>query len=167
MSANAKHERQTRILEIVAEGIVGSQHELVDRLEAEGLAATQATVSRDVAELGLARVRRGDRLVYVPPGSLGGNGHDGPEAALPGRDPDATLRRILAEIPVRLGRSGLSLVVVGSPGTAGFVAQAIDASTLHDQVGTLAGDDTVLVLFEDEGALLRWQRRFTALLPAR
>ena len=163
MSANAKHVRQARILELVEEGVVGSQGELVDRLEAEGHPVTQATVSRDVAELGLARIRRGDHTVYVAPGSPA----SGALGALAARDPDATLRRILGEIPVRLARSGLSLVLVGSPGTAGFVGQAIDASSLHDQVGTLAGDDTVLVLFADEAALLRWQTRFTGFLPAR
>jgi transcriptional regulator of arginine metabolism len=171
MTATTKHERQARILEIVGEGAVGSQHELVDRLESDGLAVTQATVSRDVAELGLVRVRRGDRLVYVPPGSLAGpgvDGHDGGAAtALPARDPDAILRRILADIPVRVARSGLTLVLIGTPGTAGFVGQAIDASSLRDQVGTLAGDDTVLVLFADEPALLRGQLRFAALQPGR
>jgi len=165
MSANAKHERQARILDIVEEGVLGTQQELADRLEAEGLPVTQATVSRDIAELGLARVRRGDHTVYVAPGSNGTGGTGG--AGLGGRDPDATLRRILGEIPVRVARSGLTLVLVGTPGTASFLGQAIDASSLRDQVGTLAGDDTVLVLFADEATLLRWQARFAGFVSAR
>ena len=62
-----------------------------------------------------------------------------------------------------VGRSGLTLVLVGTPGTASVVAQAIDESSLQDQVGTLAGDNTLLVLFADEPRLERWLDRFTAL----
>ena len=59
-----------------------------------------------------------------------------------------------------VGRSALILLVTGSPGTASVIAQAIDESSLVDQEGTLAGDNTVLVLFADETRLLRWQARF-------
>ena len=57
------------------------------------------------------------------------------------------LRRILGDIPIRVGRSGLILVLTGTPGTASVIAQAIDDSTLTEQEGTLAGDNTLLVLF--------------------
>ena len=73
---------------------------------------------------------------------------------------DQRLRRILADIPVTIGRSGLSLVITGSPGTASVIAQAIDESPLTEQVGTLAGDNTLLVLFADESRLLAWHDRF-------
>jgi len=76
------------------------------------------------------------------------------------------LRRLLEDIPVRVGRSGLSLVLVATPGSAGAIAQAIDQSSLTDQVGTLAGDNTLLVLFETEAALERWLVRFQAFQPA-
>jgi len=122
-------------------------------LAARGIAVTQATVSRDVAELGLAKAWRGDRHVYVLvddlPRSIG--------------DPDDRLRRILADIPVTVGRSGLILVLTGSPGTASVIAQAIDESTLTEQVGTVAGDNTLIVLFANEPALERWLARFTVL----
>ena len=73
---------------------------------------------------------------------------------------DARLERILADIPVRTGRSGLTLVLTGTPGTASVIAQAIDESSLQDQEGTLAGDNTLLVLFRDESRLERWLERF-------
>ena len=59
-----------------------------------------------------------------------------------------------------IGRSGLILLVTGSPGTASVIAQAIDESSLTEQEGTLAGDNTLLVLFADEARLLRWRERF-------
>jgi transcriptional regulator of arginine metabolism len=76
---------------------------------------------------------------------------------------DARLRRILEDVPITVGRSGLILVLTGTPGTASVVAQAIDESTLHDQEGTLAGDNTLLVLFADEDRLERWLERFRRL----
>jgi transcriptional regulator of arginine metabolism len=120
---------------------------------------TQATVSRDIAELGLAKVSRGDRHVYVLPEDLA---PPPGRATLGGPLPDERLHRILVDVPVALGRSGLTLVLTGTPGTASVVAQAIDESSL-EQVGTLAGDNTVLVLFADEPQLLRWQERFAAI----
>ena len=66
-------------------------------------------------------------------------------------------------MPVTVGRSGLILVLVGTPGTASVVAQAIDESTLQEQEGTLAGDNTLLVLFADEPRLERWLARFRAI----
>jgi transcriptional regulator of arginine metabolism len=74
---------------------------------------------------------------------------------------DERLERILADIPVSIGRSGLILVLTGTPGTASVIAQAIDESSLQDQEGTLAGDNTLLVLFADERRLERWLERFT------
>jgi transcriptional regulator of arginine metabolism len=65
---------------------------------------------------------------------------------------------------VRIGRSGLTLVLTGTPGTASVIAQAIDESTLREQEGTLAGDNTLLVLFADEPRLERWLERFDALV---
>ena len=81
-------------------------------------------------------------------------------ASAPRRISDERLRRILADIPVTVGRSGLILLITGSPGTASVIAQAIDDSTLHEQEGTLAGDNTLLVLFADESRLERWLGRF-------
>ncbi len=71
--------------------------------------------------------------------------------------------RILGDIPVTIGRSGLILVLTGTPGTASVIAQAIDESSLREQEGTLAGDNTLLVLFANESRLERWRARFTSL----
>ena len=155
--AEAKRDRHAAIRRLVGARSIGSQGELVSELSALGFDVTQATVSRDIAELGLAKVMRGDHAVYVNPESLG------PVTRPPS---DERLRRILDDIPVSVGRSGLILVLTGPPGTANVVGQAIDESTLTEQVGTVAGDNTLIVLFPDEPALLRWLDRFETLLPS-
>lgn len=159
MNGTAKRERQRAIRDLVRDEPIGSQHELADRLRELGFEATQATVSRDIAELGLVKVVRDDRHVYVAPRDIGSRS---------GAVADERLRRILQDIPVTVGRSGLVLVLTGTPGTASMVAQAIDESTLTEQEGTLAGDNTLLVLFADERRLERWLERFTRIqsLPA-
>jgi transcriptional regulator of arginine metabolism len=149
-----KRDRHAAIRRLVTARPIASQGELVAELSALGFEVTQATVSRDVAELGLAKVMRGDHSIYVVPEALGATQ----------RPPsDERLRRILADIPVTVGRSGLILVLAGQPGTANVVAQAIDESTLTEQVGTVAGDNTLIVLFPDEPALERWLDRFLAI----
>jgi transcriptional regulator of arginine metabolism len=150
-----KRTRQRSIREIVAREPVTSQQELADRLAERGFAVTQATVSRDITELGLVKIARGDRHVYVAPEDI----------AAPPTPPagDERLRRILSDIPVSVGRSGLILVLTGTPGTASVIAQAIDESDFVEQEGTLAGDNTLLVLFADEARLERWLDRFRAI----
>ncbi|HTS15296.1 MAG TPA: hypothetical protein VMH24_06490 [Candidatus Sulfotelmatobacter sp.] len=147
--------RQRAIRELIARVPVSSQDQLVRELAARGIVATQATVSRDVADLGLVKVARGGRHVYLAPEDLA----PAPRAT----SPEDRLRRILADIPVTVGRSGLILVLTGAPGTANVIAQAIDESRVGEQEGTLAGDNTVLVLFADEARLERWLSRFRAL----
>ena len=160
--------RQRAILDLVSTRAIGSQEELAGLLRDRGFPVTQATVSRDIADLGLVKAPRGDHHAYVTPGSLAtgrANGAAGGATAAPDRAaPDmARLRRILADYPVTIARSGLTLVLVSRPGAASAVAQAIDESGLDDQVGTLAGDNTLLVLFADASALERWRDRFTTL----
>jgi transcriptional regulator of arginine metabolism len=149
-----KRDRHAAIRRLVSARPIASQGEIVAELSALGFEVTQATVSRDVAELGLAKVMRGDHSIYVVPEALG---------ATQRPSSDERLRRILADIPVTVGRSGLVLVLAGQPGTANVVAQAIDESTLTEQVGTVAGDNTLIVLFPDESALERWLDRFLAI----
>ena len=91
----------------------------MELLRREGFEVTQATVSRDIAELGLVKVPREDRHIYATAGD-----------AASGNAYDARLRRLLEDIPVRVGRSGLSLVLLATPGSAGAIAQAIDQSSL-------------------------------------
>ena len=149
-----KLQRQRAIRDLVQSRPIGSQREVVDALSAQGFEVTQATVSRDITELGLIKAPGADGHVYVTPDRMSSNGAGAGPAS------DARLERILADIPVRTGRSGLTLVLTGTPGTASVIAQAIDESSLQDQEGTLAGDNTLLVLFRDESRLERWLERF-------
>jgi len=149
-----KQARQRAIRDLVLSRPVGSQREVVDALGAQGFEVTQATVSRDITELGLVKAPGADGHVYVTPELI---------AAPGGTTSNERLERILADIPVTIGRSGLILVLTGTPGTASVIAQAIDESSLHEQEGTLAGDNTLLVLFADESRLERWLERFGAI----
>lgn len=160
-----KRLRQRAIRQLIASRPVGSQRELVDALTVQGFDVTQATVSRDITELGLLKApRAGDGHVYVSPEDVAPRTPT-PSVTTPPppADTDERLRRILADVPVTIGRSGLILVLTGTPGTASVVAQAIDESTLQEQEGTLAGDNTLLVLFADEARLERWLERFEAI----
>jgi transcriptional regulator of arginine metabolism len=156
----SKRQRQRAIRQVIASRPVGSQRELVDALIEQGFDVTQATVSRDITELGLLKAPRADGHVYVSPEDVASRTPAALPAPSPSPAPDERLRRILGDVPVTVGRSGLILVLTGTPGTASVVAQAIDESTLHEQEGTLAGDNTVLVLFADEDRLERWLERF-------
>jgi transcriptional regulator of arginine metabolism len=145
----AKRDRQRAMREMVARGPVASQQEFVELLGERGFDVTQATVSRDIAELGLVKVVRSDRHVYASPEDL----------AAPVTRTDEPLRRLLIDHAVVVRRSGLTLLLISTPGMANAIAQAIDESSLDEQEGTLAGDNTVLVLFADEDRLLRWQAK--------
>lgn len=155
-----KRHRQRAIRQLIASRPIGSQRELVDALTIQGFDVTQATVSRDIAELGLLKAARADGPVYVSPEDVASRA---PSPLPSPTSTDDRLRRILGDVPVTIGRSGLILVLTGTPGTASVVAQAIDESSLQDQEGTLAGDNTLLVLFADEERLERWRARFEAI----
>jgi transcriptional regulator of arginine metabolism len=151
-----KRERQRAIRELVARFPIASQQEFTELLAERGFDVTQATVSRDIADLGLVKVVRADRHVYASPEDL---------APLPVQS-DETLRRLLNDLPVSVRRSGLILLLISSPGSANAIAQAIDESNLTEQEGTVAGDNTVLVLFGDEERLLRWHQKLERLRAA-
>jgi transcriptional regulator of arginine metabolism len=145
----ARGARLDRIREIVARGDVENQQQLADLLAARGDKVTQTTISRDIAAIGLVKAFRGDRHVYVSP-----------DAVPPRRSDDAMLRRVLRDVPVEVRRSGLILILVSTPGTASILAEAIDRSGLAGPEGTIAGDNTVLVLFADDPGLARWRADF-------
>ena len=148
-----KRERQQAIRELVARQPVGSQEELAEQLRERSFPVTQATVSRDIAELGLVKVARGDRHVYVSPEDLAAPPHT-----------DDHLRRLLDDLPVTIGRSGLILVLVSTPGhRAACSARPSTMRRVQEQEGTLAGDNTLLVLFRDEARLERWLTWFRSL----
>lgn len=169
----ARVARRRAVLELVQAAAIGSQEELATLLRQRGFAVTQATVSRDVADLGLVKAPRGEHHAYVTTRTLADDAAATPAAPAAGvaetgrplpHPGETRLRRVLADYPVRVARSGLTLVLVSTPGTAAVIAQAIDESGLEEQVGTLAGDNTLLVLFADEPALERWRDRLRTLV---
>ena len=135
-----KHQRQHRIAKILEAGPVTNQAQLVDLLAADGVEATQTTVSRDLEELGAVKVRLpGGESAYAL-------------AELPTQQivPSEHLRRVLGEWVVELAPSGNLVVVRTPPGCAHVVASALDRGGLPGLLGTVAGDDTVLVVAAEE-----------------
>jgi transcriptional regulator of arginine metabolism len=131
-----KTQRQHRVAQLLEREAVTSQAELVRLLGAEGVEATQVTVSRDLEELGAVKVRRsGGVLVYAQP-----------ESATARPAPELHLRRVLGEWVAEVASSGNLVVVRTPPGCAHVVASALDRAGLPEVVGTVAGDDTVLVV---------------------
>lgn len=111
---------------------------------------TQATLSRDLVELGAVKVRRGRTLVYAVPAE---GGDMTPRPAIDGAEVDARLRRLCEELLVAAERAGNLVVLRTPPGAANYLASAIDRSAVSQAagiVGTIAGDDTVLVIAADE-----------------
>lgn len=132
----SKAQRQHRIAKLLEEQQVTNQSQLVELLGAEGIRVNQATVSRDLEELGAIKVRvPGGETAYAIP-------------ELPSRQvaPEDTLRRVLGEWVVEVERSGDLVVLRTPPGSAHVVASAIDRSSPPDVLGTVAGDDTLLVI---------------------
>jgi transcriptional regulator of arginine metabolism len=132
----AKPQRLHRVARLLEQHAVTSQGQVVDLLAAEGIVATQATVSRDLEELGAVKVRvPGGDTIYVIP-----------EQARDRPAPEEHLRRVLGEWVVEVAHSANLVVVRTPPGSAHVVGSAIDRSGLADVLGTVAGDDTVLVV---------------------
>lgn len=144
--------RQQRIIEILTRESVGSQASLAQRLKADGIQVTQATLSRDLLELGAVKVRHGRQLVYAVPGEGGDrtlvSGVDGISV-----ETDARLRRICTELLVTATISGNLVVLRTPPGAANFLASAIDHAGLQHVLGTIAGDDTILIIAADGHAM--------------
>jgi len=140
--------RQARIAELVAAQPVTSQGELAALLAAEGIAVTQATLSRDLDELNAVKVRStpGGPLAYVVPEDGGAP----PPPQLPAVGaPLSRLIRLLGELMVSAEGSANLAVLRTPPGAAHFLASAIDRSGLAQLIGTIAGDDTVLLVARD------------------
>jgi transcriptional regulator of arginine metabolism len=154
-----KAARQGRIAALVSRQPVHSQTELAELLAAEGVAVTQGTLSRDLEELGAVklRAREGGAAAYVIPE----DGAPPPLGAAEDLPPPSRLLRLLGELLIAADASGNLAVLRTPPGAAHFLASAIDRSCLPDVVGTIAGDDTVLVVARatDGGAALaEWLR---------
>jgi transcriptional regulator of arginine metabolism len=144
-----KLERQAAILRLVEDQHLSTQADLADALRAEGIDTVQATVSRDVARLGLVKVRNGDgRLIYALPGA----------ADLRRLEQLATALRSWAGAVVATG----NLLVIHTPrGFAAALADAIDDASLPDVAGTIAGDNTIFVAVRDGSSSAELASDFT------
>ena len=141
MKGDAKHQRQRAIRSLVAEGGMHTQDDLVEALRHRGIVVTQATVSRDIIELGLVRAVVDGRMIYTLPQSVTLN--------------DISLARtrlahLLSEVPLAFGDSSTLLVVRTAPGMANMLCATLDACAFPEVVGTVAGDDTIFIALRSE-----------------
>jgi transcriptional regulator of arginine metabolism len=140
-----KPQRQHRVLKLIETHAVANQAQLVGLLAGEGVEATQTTVSRDLEEIGAIKVRGpGGETVYALP-----------ELPVHQVAPEDHLRRVLGEWVVEVAHSANLVVLRTPPGCAHVVGSALDRSGFEGVIGTVAGDDTVLVIAaEDWGGAL-------------
>lgn len=149
----SKTQRQHRIARLLEEQAISSQPELVRLLAAGGVNATQATVSRDLEDLGAVKVRvPGGETVYAIP-----------EMARDRVAPEDHLKRVLGDWVVEVAASGNLVVLRTPPGSAHVVGSALDRAGLPEILGTVAGDDTVLVVASADAGGTKLARRLSSL----
>jgi transcriptional regulator of arginine metabolism len=134
-----KPQRQQRISELLEREIISTAAQIVTRLQAEGIAATQATVTRDLQDLGTVKVRdlHGSRRIVIA---------SSPSVS---SAPVDHLRRMMGEWVGSVDNSGNLVVVRTPPGCAHVVASALDRSAIEGVLGSIAGDDTILVIADE------------------
>jgi transcriptional regulator of arginine metabolism len=130
--------RLRALAEVIRAGAHASQEEVTERLRALGFAVTQATVSRDLDQLGAVKVKRGGVLAYALPDQIGAADWS-----------TGRLERILSEWAVSIEAAGQLLVLRTPPGSAHLVASAIDHAQIPEVAGTVSGDDTLFVALRD------------------
>ena len=136
----SKTSRQHQIVRLLADVAVSSQGQLVELLDGAGVEATQATVSRDLEDIGAIKVRvPGGELVYALPE------HSNDQVAPPDH-----LRRVLSDWVAEVKHSHNLVVVRTPPGSAHVVASALDRSGLDGVLGTVAGDDSIMIVATEE-----------------
>ena len=148
-----KQLRQRAIRDLVEQRPIRTQQELAGALRERGFRTTQATISRDVAELGLIKAGRSGTQAYAIPPRLR-------EADTSGED---RIRTLLRDMPVEMRDAGTMLVLKTLPGSAHPLAAALDRARWPEVVGSIAGDDTVFVAFADRGSMGRVRRRLQGL----
>jgi transcriptional regulator of arginine metabolism len=161
-----KAARQQLIADLLGKEAVRSQGDLVGLLTARGVHSTPSTVSRDLVELDAVRVRHPDgTLVYAVPGE---GGDRTPRAAEDSAAAHGRLQRLARDLVVSADASANLVVLRTPPGAAQFLASAIDHTAQPELLGTIAGDDTVMLICRDPLGGPRMADRFTALadLPA-
>jgi len=130
-----KAARQEKILEIIRSESIETQEDLAEKLKTVGIAVTQATISRDIKEMGLIKIPGNNNLFrYAYPNEY---------SAL---RTDTRLRKYLQDVVIRLDKSENLIVVKTQPGGAQGVAAAIDQAGWQEIIGTVGGDDTILVV---------------------
>ncbi|MCU1502047.1 MAG: argR [Ilumatobacteraceae bacterium] len=136
----SKVQRQQAIAKLIGAQSVTNQPQLVDLLAEQGIAATQATVSRDLEDLGAVKVRvpGGDTVYAIPE-------YEPARIA-----PEDQLRRVMGEWVAEVKRSANLVILRTPPGCAHVVASALDRSGLTGLMGTVAGDDTLLCVADEE-----------------
>ena len=144
-----KQLRQRQIRDLLGQRQIRTQQELAAALRERGFRTTQATVSRDVAELGLIKAAREGTQAYALSRRL-------LEAETSGED---RLRALLRDLPIELREAGLLLVIRTLPGSAHAIAAALDRARWPEVAGSIAGDDTVFVACADRAALQRIKGR--------
>jgi transcriptional regulator of arginine metabolism len=132
----SKKARQSIILKTIGKRVIRSQEELSSFLAGEGVEATQATLSRDVRELGLVKVRGS----YQAPGAI-----------QPGPSTDS-VRRALEQFVIGTGASGNIVMIKTTPGNAHSIGAVLDAAQWPEVLGTVAGDDTIFVLLRNRSS---------------
>ena len=144
--------RQKAVADLVRAEPLASQEEVTARLAGLGFAVTQATVSRDLDQLGAIKVKRGGQLSYALPDQLG----DSDWAA-------ARLARIFADWVQSVEAAGNLVVLRTPPGSAHLVGLALDQARLEEVAGTISGDDTLFVALRDNVNAAAMETRFRAL----
>lgn len=159
-TVQTKTARQALITELVTTHIVPSQSALAALLEERGIAVTQATLSRDLEEIGAVKIRGEKGLVYAVPGE---GGDRRPEGGIGQEILDAKLQRLCEELLVSAQASANLVVLRTPPGAAQYLASAIDRSILPQVLGCIGGDDTVMVIAADPDGGAALVERFRAL----
>lgn len=148
-TANDRARRRQRLIELLHDGMEATQDEIGERLAADGFPATQATISRDLEDVGAVRHHRGKRIVYTlaerngPPSGFG--------------------KRIFSELVRSVATSGNLIVVRTYPGMAPTVGAVLDEAGVPGVLGTVAGDDTVLVIADERSGGKRVAKQISEL----
>ena len=136
--SDSRSRRQKALSDLLRAEALASQEEVTERLKAQGFEVTQATVSRDLVQLGAVKVKRGGAIAYALPDQMGSSDW----AA-------ARLQRIFSEWVQSVESAGNIVVLKTPPGSAHLVGLALDQAQLEEVAGTICGDDTLFLAMRD------------------
>jgi transcriptional regulator of arginine metabolism len=150
---DTRSRRLRSLADLLRSGTLASQEEATERLRGLGFTVTQATVSRDLEQLGAVKVKKGGILSYALPDQIGESDWNADR-----------LERILTEWALSAESAGQMIVIKTPPGSAHLVASAIDHAQLPEIAGTVSGDDTLFLAVRDGVAIPALLRRFERLM---